>query len=89
MATRTYYPTVSSPDGAVLLHVQGGHLVTLNETAAYVWNELQQGRSEEEIVSRLVDETGTPPDIVKTDLHHLLSNLKELGFLSYEGPIGQ
>ncbi|WP_263415257.1 PqqD family protein [Terriglobus albidus] len=73
------YPTVANSDGAVILDAHGGHLITLNQTAARIWQAIQRGQPTEEIASQLAEETGMPVHAIEDDMRQLLADLKALG----------
>ena len=63
-------------DGAVILDFQQDSLLTLNPTAGYVWDKLQQGASTETIIRELANETLTDPAVVERDVRDFLEELK-------------
>jgi hypothetical protein len=63
-------------DGAVILDFEQDSILTLNPTAGYVWNKLQQGVSTETIIHELAKETLTDLEVVERDVRNFLEELK-------------
>ncbi len=63
-------------DGAVILDFERDSILTLNPTAGYVWNMLQQGVSTETIIHELAKETLTDLAVVERDVREFLEELK-------------
>ena len=56
-------------------------VIELNETAAYIFNLLNQEKSESEIVDAMEKEYNAPLDVLKTDVHNYIENFRENGLL--------
>jgi hypothetical protein len=56
-------------------------LYTLNETSGFIWNALAPGTSEDELVSRLVDEYEVDSETARSDIRRILAELTEIGAL--------
>ncbi len=56
--------------------------VSLNETGAFLWKQLQQEKSEDELVSALADEYNVEPDELRADVEEFICLLNENNFLA-------
>lgn len=83
-------------EGIVLLEIQGVHLLAataddrkycrfvreINETAAFIWNQLSKGMSVSEIEDVIKEQFNIDDDIdVKTDIDKYITCLIDLGYL--------
>lgn len=74
--------TIVNEDGAAVLDTKRGTISTLNATGAYVWQALERGGLEEDIVEELARKTGSPPDAIRQDVSDFIAALQEHGMLS-------
>ncbi len=56
-------------------------LIKLNDSAAFIFKQLETDISEEELVKRLLDEYDVSEETALRDVRSLLSSLKEAGLL--------
>ncbi len=56
-------------------------VITLNETALFVWNLLKENLEKEEIVNRFVSEYDAPRDVIESDVDELLKSFIENGLI--------
>ena len=56
----------------------------INDTLAFYWQKLEQGFSEEEIVSLAQEEYDAPADVIRTDLMGLIKDLYKKHYLIRE-----
>lgn len=63
-------------DGAVILDFRNDSMLTLNPTAGYVWDKLQQGMSRDEIIRALAKETLADLAVVERDVNDFMEELK-------------
>jgi hypothetical protein len=68
-------------DGAVILDGETGVISTLNPTGAYVWSQVSEGRSLDEIVAGLSAETGEAPPTIEPDVLRFIDELHQEGLL--------
>lgn len=73
-----------SPDGLVLLDVQGGMLLASNPIGARIWELLERERSRAEIVTQLVVDYDVPSARAETDVAAFVSELTARGLLTEE-----
>lgn len=62
---------------AVILNVQTKKYYQLNETAAAIWRQLEQGRSDDEIVDALVESFEVDAPTARTELERMLTELEQ------------
>jgi hypothetical protein len=74
--------SVVDQDGAVILDIKQDAMITLNATGGYIWNKLQAGKTPDEIVTALSQETGEDPTIVERDVHEFMEQLKSRRLLT-------
>ena len=67
------------PTGKTALDLNG--MLTLNGVGADIWKMLPEVESEDEIVSRLLEEYEADPKQVKHDVGEFLNKFRELGIL--------
>jgi Coenzyme PQQ synthesis protein D (PqqD) len=68
--------TSFNQDGAVLMDIQGGSMLTLNPIGSIIWRQLGEGRSPEQIAGDIGSEFGIPPEQVLVDVNEFLEQLK-------------
>lgn len=56
-------------------------MISLNETAAFVWQFLQEEHTKEELVAAMVAEFDVTPQQAGQDIDAMLSNMKAAGLL--------
>lgn len=56
-------------------------IITLNETAVFIWQQLEQGIEKEALLNALTDEFDVPRDEAAADLDEFLGNLRSNGIL--------
>lgn len=64
-------------DGAVILDIPRDTMLTLNPTAGYVWERLCAGRSVDEIIQELAEDTRADIECVDRDVRAFIDELKE------------
>lgn len=74
--------TIVNEDGAAVLDTERGTISTLNTTGAYIWQALERGEREEDIVAGLARETGSTQEIIRQDVSDFLAALREQKMLS-------
>ena len=83
-------------DGFALRQVGGNHIVvpigaqtidfrcmiTLNETGAFLWQQLQQERTAGDLAAALLAEYEVTEDVARADVDKFVANLKEAELLA-------
>ena len=67
------------PAGKTALDLNG--MLTLNEVGAEIWKLLPEVESEDEIVSRLLEQYEVDEKTLRADVSDFLANLKSLGIV--------
>ena len=57
-------------------------MITLNDTGAFLWEKLDQGAAEGELVSALLSEYDVTEEIAKASVAGFVAKLREHGFLA-------
>ncbi len=68
--------TTITQDGAVLMNIKGGHMVTLNPIGSIIWQQLSDRRSPEQIAAHLASEFGIPREQASADVSEFLEQLE-------------
>jgi hypothetical protein len=74
--------TIVNEDGAAVLDTKRGTISTLNATGGYIWQALERGEREDDIVAGLARETDSLPDAIRQDVSDFITALQEHKILS-------
>ena len=72
----------------VLLHLGRGHYFALNPTAAWIWEQLAQPRSLEELRSEMTEIYEVEGDEARMDIEGLVAELLSESLIEPESPAG-
>lgn len=67
------------PVGQAALEFSG--MITVNEAGLFIWNLLEQGKSEDEIVTALTEEYEVEPETAREDYRDFLKTLIQNQFV--------
>lgn len=56
-------------------------MLILNETAREIWNGLEAGKSEEDILKQIVENYDVEEETAKRDMKNVIEKMKEAGIL--------
>lgn len=56
-------------------------IITVNDTAEFIWRKLENGMEENEIISALASECGVKEKDIKDDVKEFISTLKGAGIV--------
>ncbi len=68
--------TSFNQDGAVLMDIQGGSMLTLNPIGSIIWQQLSDGRSPEQIAEHLALEFGISREQALADVNEFVEQLQ-------------
>ncbi len=68
--------TTITQDGAVLMNIKGGSMLTLNPSGSIIWQQLNDGRSPEQITAHLASEFGISREQASADVNEFLEQLE-------------
>jgi hypothetical protein len=68
--------TSFTQDGAVLMDIRGGHMLTLNLTGSMIWQHLAEGQSPEQIAETLSPRFGISREQALADIKEFLEQLE-------------
>ncbi len=71
-------------DTTVLMDMSSEQYLSLNETAAFAWDELKGGADFDQLVERILAEFAVQRSDVEADVAALLKSLSELGLIVAE-----
>lgn len=77
MKTASHVRANVTDDGVVLLDVEKGAIYSSNVVGARIWQLIQEGRSESDVVSCIVDEFGAQRSTVEADVREFIASLSE------------
>lgn len=69
------------PTGERLADFNG--IISLNETAAFVWKKLENGATADDLLGNMTDEFDAPRETIQSDLKSILAELDEYGVLEH------
>lgn len=72
---------IVNQDGAAALDTSLGTISTMNTTGAYIWQALERGQCEEDIIADLVRETGALREVIERDMRDFLATLRDRDML--------
>ncbi|MGH3451177.1 MAG: PqqD family protein [Haloechinothrix sp.] len=72
-------PAVITPDGGLVVVAPGGTVLRGNHTAAALWTALHSGAGHDEAATVVACHYRVPVSIVREDLRHMLSTLRDAG----------
>ena len=67
---------IVNQDGAAILDIKEGTILTLNDTGAYVWQALGRGEDLSTMAEALARETGEQLETVRVDVAEFIEALK-------------
>ncbi len=70
-------------DEAVVLELETGHALGLNETGSFIFGCVAAGRPKDEIVEALVTRFRAPADAASRDFDELLTELERKGVVGH------
>ena len=68
--------SVVNSDGAAILDVARNQITTLNSTAGFIWDRLQNGRTADEAIRDLALECNTDPSVVEPGVRTFVEQLR-------------
>jgi hypothetical protein len=77
--------SVHTADGGVVLDIRSGKMFSLNATGSMIFQLLDQGSTEDQIVKELVRRFAIPTDVAKTDIAQFCEALKGHALLANGG----
>lgn len=75
------FPSIVDEDGAVVLDVERGVVMTMNAAGGFIWRRLQERSTLDAIAHELAHETGTDIGVVDRDVHAFADRLRAAGLL--------
>lgn len=84
MSTYTIPDTIRSTkteDGALVLAIHTGKVLRLNPTGSLVFEQLQGGATEPEIIDAITKRCGISSEVASQDLCEFLKELEQLGLV--------
>ena len=71
-------------DGTIVLDIPHGRILRLNTTASLIFENLQQERTESQIIDTLVREFNISQEIARTDVRQFLESLDQHGLVFHD-----
>jgi hypothetical protein len=76
--------SVHTPDGGVVLDIDRGRIFSLNPSGSAIFQLLEQGCTDDDIVSELVERFEITPDVARSDLAEFRHSLEN--YALFPGP---
>ena len=73
-------------DGTIVLDIERGRILRLNLIGALIFERLQQGQSESQIIDGVSQEFHVSHDITRTDVGEFLKSMERAGLVRNETP---
>lgn len=64
-----------TPDGAMILDIAADEVTTINSTAGYIWERLEEGKTIDQIIEDVATKTGHDPVVVGNDVHEFIEQM--------------
>ena len=71
------------PDGAVMLDIDQGLMISVNVVGAKIWQRVEQGLTVNEIVDQLCIEFAMPRETIEVDVHDFLQSLRAYSLIDW------
>ena len=68
--------TTITQDGAVLMNIKGGSMLTLNPTGSIIWQRLSEGHTPTQIAGQLASDFGISQEQASADVNEFLQQLE-------------
>jgi hypothetical protein len=77
---------IRTPDGGILLDIEGGRMFCLNVVGFEILELLVAGVGQAQIIEQIGADYGMDPDTVRTDVHNFLKTLDQKNILAGADP---
>jgi hypothetical protein len=78
--------STQNQDGTIVLDIERGRMLRLNLTGALIFERLQQGQTESQIINGISQEFRVSHHIAQADVGEFLKSMEEAGLLDNESP---
>jgi hypothetical protein len=78
--------STQNQDGTIVLDIERGRMLRLNFTGALIFERLQQGQTESQIIDGISQEFRVSHHIAQADVGEFLKSMEEAGLLDNESP---
>ncbi len=73
--------TVIVPTGNAIQNFNG--LISANEVAGFIWNQVENCETPEDMVKLVMDEFEGDPDVIRKEVLEFLETLRKVGMIAY------
>ena len=73
--------TVIVPTGNAIENFNG--LISANEVAGFIWNQVENCETPEDMVKLVMDEFEGDPDVIRKEVLEFLETLRKVGMIAY------
>jgi Coenzyme PQQ synthesis protein D (PqqD) len=80
--------TTMTQDGAVLMNIKGGSMLTLNPTGSIIWQRLSDGQTPAQIAAQLASKFGISQEQASADVNEFLEQLEAHQLIESEESAG-
>jgi len=78
--------STQSQDGTIVLDIERGRMLRLNLTGSLIFERLQRGQTESQIVDGISQEFRVSQDIAQTDVGEFLKSMEQAGLIRKDTP---
>jgi coenzyme PQQ synthesis protein D (PqqD) len=78
--------STQNQDGMIVLDIERGRMLRLNVTGSLIFERLQQGQTESQIIEGISQEFHLSRDITQTDVGEFLKSMEQAGLVRNETP---
>lgn len=73
-------------DGTVVLDIERGRILRLNITASSIFERVQRGQTESQIVDGICQEFRVSSEVVQADVEEFLKSMEQEGLIYHDTP---
>ena len=78
--------STQNQDGTIVLDIERGRMLRLNSTGSLIFERLQRGQTESQIIDRISQEFRISHDIAQTDVGKFLKTMEQAGLVRNDTP---
>ena len=78
--------STQNQDGTIVLDIQRGRLLRLNVTGSLIFERLQQGQTESQIIDKIGQEFRVSRETAQSDVGEFLKSMEQVGLVHNDTP---
>lgn len=76
-----WFRRTQNQDGTIVLDIQRGQILRFNVTGSLIFERLQQGQTESQIIDGISQEFCIPREVARTDVGEFLKSMEQAGVI--------